>query len=178
MGRFILVTGGARSGKSTFAEQLAENYGHVCYLATAEPRDGEMQERILRHQARRNPAWKTIECPLDPADALKKEGSDAYLLDCITLWISNLLLLDWQEDDSLSSKREERVMGAVDVLLDTVARAEGDVIAVSNEVGLGLVPETPLGRLFRDVAGRVNQRLAAFADEVYVLFSGIPLKIK
>ena len=172
MANVILVTGGARSGKSRLAEKLAESFGSpLCYVATGEARDPEMAERIAAHRARRGEEWQTIEEPRNLVESLRSaDGSyQAVLVDCITLWISNLLL---------HYGTAEPVLDEVRTLVKTLAERKTPVIFVSNEVGMGIVPENALARTFRDLAGRANELLAAAADEVYVTFSGIPLKLK
>lgn len=168
---FILVGGGARSGKSAFALELAERLGtERVFLATAQARDSEMEQRIGRHKRERADRFSTIEEPRRIADALATapEGG-VVVVDCITLWLSNLML-DGLSDDAL--ERE------VDQLLATLRRSSSRCIAVTNEVGSGVVPESPLGRRFRDCAGRANQRLAAQADRVYLASLGCILQIK
>ncbi len=168
-----LVLGGARSGKSAFAERLAGAHGgRVTYLATAQAFDDEMTARIAKHRAERPTAWRTAECPLDPAAAMRAHAdTDCFLLDCLTLLVSNLLLAD--ENDA-----EVHVQSALDALLAATAETGADLILVSNEVGLGLVPEYPLGRRYRDLLGNVNRRLAADAAHVYYLVAGLPLDVK
>lgn len=172
--QLILVLGGARSGKSTFAERLAASRSEcVTYLATAQAYDEEMVARIAKHRADRPSHWATRECPLDPAAAMRDAAAttDCFLLDCLTLLVSNLLIADTQSAD-------ETVFSAIDGILAAYREAEADLILVSNEVGLGLVPEYPLGRQYRDLLGKVNQRLAAQADAVYYLIAGLPLDVK
>lgn len=172
--QLILVLGGARSGKSTFAEQFAAaRGGRVTYLATAQADDEEMRLRIAKHRAERPAGWQTRECPLDPAAALRDAAADTdcFLLDCCTLLVSNLLLAD-------TETANERVNRALDDLLAAYRKADADLIIVSNEVGLGLVPEYPLGRQYRDLLGWGNQRLARQADAVYYLVAGFPLDVK
>ncbi|MFQ6014333.1 MAG: bifunctional adenosylcobinamide kinase/adenosylcobinamide-phosphate guanylyltransferase [Anaerolineae bacterium] len=178
MGRMILILGGARSGKSRYAIQLAGELasgGEVVYLATAEAGDEEMAQRIARHRRARPPGWRTVEVPRGVATAVEKLGVEAAVitLDCITLWISNLLL---EDDDGFA--REEVILSEVGYLIQAARRAKADIILVSNEVGLGVVPPTRLGRIFRDLAGQANQFLAQAADEVYVMWAGLPQKIK
>jgi adenosylcobinamide kinase/adenosylcobinamide-phosphate guanylyltransferase len=163
------VLGGARSGKSRYAERLVEDaarYG--TYLATAEAGDAEMAERIAAHRARRGPFWRTVEAPLALAAviAAHAEAERPILVDCLTLWLSNLLL---------AGKQAEKEAG---VLCSALRKAAGMVVLVSNEVGMGLVPETPLGRRFRDAAGRLNQDVAALADRVVFVAAGLPLVLK
>ena len=172
MSKLTFITGGARSGKSRLAEGLAVAHGApLGYLATGHAGDGEMAERIARHQARRGAEWQTMEEPLDLAGVLK--GHDGYfravLVDCVTLWLTNLLLA---HDDADAAFDEVRALAELLPELTT------PLLLVSNEVGMGIVPDNALARTFRDLAGRANQMLAAAADEVYVSISGIPLKLK
>lgn len=174
MPQLLVLLGGARSGKSTHAERLAAARGaRVTFLATAQAFDDEMAARIAKHQTDRPDNWRTIECPLDPAAAIRAAAgeTDCFLLDCLTLWVSNLVLQD-------ESTADDRVRRAIDDLLAAYREARTDLILVSNEVGLGLVPEYPLGRIYRDCLGRANQRVAAVADAVYFLIAGLPLDIK
>lgn len=169
--QLTLVTGGARSGKSAFAErkmgELAPG-GPWRYIATAEAMDDEMRDRIVHHRARRGPEWRTVEVPRDIAGALRS-SEYAVLLDCVTLWISNLML-DGAKDEAIMAAADEAV---------AAARAAGvPVLFVTNEVGSGMVPNHPLSRRFRDLEGWVNQRLAAACDEVFLIVAGLPLKIK
>jgi adenosylcobinamide kinase/adenosylcobinamide-phosphate guanylyltransferase len=177
MARTIFITGGARSGKSAFAEQVAMGFGApLGYLATARSLDGEMDTRIGKHQERRGTAWHTIEEPLHLAQTLRDQDGafQAILIDCLTLWLTNLLLLNEEPaDDS-----EERIMADVRQLETTLTTMTTPVILVSNEVGMGIVPEHRLGRIFRDLAGRANPALAATADEAWLVTSGIPLRLK
>jgi adenosylcobinamide kinase/adenosylcobinamide-phosphate guanylyltransferase len=173
-GRVVLVTGGARSGKSRFAEaRLAELApdGPWRYVATAEAGDDEMRARIDRHRARRGERWRTVEAPRDVAGALAN-AADAVkgtLVDCVTLWLSNLML-DGADDD--------RIFAAADTLAATARAQVTPVVLVTNEVGDGIVPDHPLARRFRDFAGLVNQRLAAGADEVVLVACGLPLRLR
>jgi adenosylcobinamide kinase/adenosylcobinamide-phosphate guanylyltransferase len=173
----ILVTGGARAGKSTFAEQLASQYGgdtDVCFLATAEPGDDEMRARIAAHRAARPAGWRTIEAPRGLAGALVGLGHPpvvrVVLLDCMTLLVSNVLLADPDPDRAVDAEVDDLVRFAAGEAVTTVV--------VTNEVGLGIVPAAPLARQYRDLLGRANQRLAAAADLVYLVVCGIPLEIK
>ena len=164
-----LILGGARSGKSARAQALAEAAGRRrCYVATAEAFDDEMTQRIAAHQAARGAGWSTLEVPLDLADAISGAGqaSDVVLIDCLTLWLSNLM-------------HHERDIADETGRLLTAARAcPVPVIAVSNEVGLSIVPENPLARAFRDAQGRLNQDVAGAADIVELVTAGLPLKLK
>jgi adenosylcobinamide kinase / adenosylcobinamide-phosphate guanylyltransferase len=161
-----LVLGGARSGKSAYAERLIGDRG--LYLATAEAGDAEMAARIREHRRRRGMGWETVEEPLDLAGALERHtGADrAVLVDCLTLWLSNLMAAE--RDVEAETQRLIERLGALPCPL----------VLVSNEVGLGIVPVTPLGRAFRDHAGRLNQRVAAAADRVIFVAAGLPLTLK
>lgn len=177
MGKIVFVLGGARSGKSRFAQERAAAAGpRVTYIATAEPGDAEMAVRIAHHRADRPADWETIEEPQAISAALRRcaPESDAVLLDCLTLFVSNLLAAPGADPEAAGAQAEREVAA----LLDIARHAEATTILVSNEVGLGLVPEYPLGRAFRDVAGRIHQRVAAEADEVHFLVAGIPLRVK
>lgn len=170
MARYVhFVTGGARSGKSRFAQRLAEELpAERLFIATAEAWDEEMAERIARHRADRGPAWSTVEAPYDlPATIAAADRSDRVLLvDCLTLWASNLILAERDVDP------------AVDALVAALRDASGAVVLVSNEVGMGIVPDNALARRFRDVAGTINQRVAAIADRATLVVSGLPVALK
>jgi adenosylcobinamide kinase / adenosylcobinamide-phosphate guanylyltransferase len=164
-----LVLGGARSGKSRYAERLVETAAsRGTYCATAEAGDAEMARRIAEHRGRRGPFWHTVEAPLmlAPVIASEARGEHPLLVDCLTLWLSNLLLAGKPVDDETAA------------LCAALRLAEGPVVLVANEVGMGLVPETPLGRRFRDAAGRLNQEVAALADRVVFVAAGLPLVLK
>ena len=162
-----LVLGGARSGKSAHAESLVARPGAV-YVATAEAIDDEMGERIARHRARRGAGWTTVEAPLDLGAALRAPPSDAsgILVDCLTVWLGNLMHAGRDIDREAGS------------LLESLAVPPVPVVLVANEVGLGVVPDNPMARAFRDHAGRLNQALAARADRVVLVTAGIPLVLK
>lgn len=177
MAENTLITGGARSGKSRFAEELTRSFGaSCCYLATAQALDGEMDERISRHRQRRGDSWETIEEPLMiPQTLARIDGNhSAILLDCVTLWVSNLLLSCDENDPGC----EDQVLTHAHRLAATLRGMSTPVVLVTNEVGQGIVPENRLARLYRDIAGQANQILAASCDTVYVTISGIPLKLK
>lgn len=162
-----LVIGGARSGKSTFAERQARESGlRVTYIATCEARDDEMGERIAHHRDRRPAGWRTVEEPLLLADALRREAADGVcvMVDCLTLWLTNAML----------GERDEEI----DRLLDALQTLPGRILLVSNEVGCGIVPENALARRFRDEQGRLNQRIAAIATDVTLVAAGLPLSLK
>ncbi len=169
MAHTVLVIGGARSGKSGYAEDLAASHrGRRIYVATAEAGDEEMALRIEAHRARRGDDWTTFEEPLELISVLRSAASeDTFILvDCLTLWLSNLMMA-------------RRDIGAeVADLCDVMKALPGRICLVSNEVGLGIVPDTPLGRCFRDEAGFANQMLARDADEVVFMVAGLPMRLK
>ena len=168
MSSSLLITGGARSGKSSFAEKRTLSYGTpVIYIATAQAFDEEMENRIQLHQQRRGDEWRTISEPLAIANILTSlDRQGACLVDCLTLWLSNLIFA------------EEDISKATSSLIEAIAARRDPVILVTNEVGGGIVPENALARRFRDEAGRLNQIVAEAVDEVYTCISGIPLKLK
>ncbi len=176
----ILILGGARSGKSAFAERLAAaRAGEVLFVATATAGDEEMARRIAAHRAARPAGWRLLEAPVAVADRLADEGIvagvETVLLDCLTLLVSNLLLA---HEAAGEEEVTRRVDAESDALLRRFDEGAANWLIVSNEVGLGLVPPYPLGRLFRDLLGRANQRLAARANRVYLMVAGLPLDIK
>jgi len=164
----ILITGGARSGKSTRAETRARAFaGRPVYVATAEALDAEMHERIAKHRLRRGNEWLERETPLEVAAALlETDGGGARLVDCLTLWLSNLIHAerDWEKEATL--------------LLEALSRQRSPVVLVTNEVGLGIVPDNALARRFRDAAGILNQMVARAADEVEFVVAGLPMRVK
>lgn len=167
-GPIILVTGGARSGKSALAETIVARFGGArIYIATAEAGDGEMAQRITAHRDRRGPGWHTVEEPLDLTGVLARtEGQGARLVDCLTLWLSN----------HMAEGRPTEP--AVAALCAALRATRGPVVLVTNELGLGIVPENALARRFRDAHGWMNQAVAAMADEVWMAVSGLPLRLK
>ena len=178
-GAVTFITGGARSGKSALAERLAARGERVLYVATAEGRDEEMRRRIAAHRAARPQHWDTLEEPLDLAVALRAvhHRYDTVLIDCLTLWASNLLLRQ-QPPGAGDGAPEEGILVAARGLLELAAVSAARWIMVSNEVGLGVVPASPLGRAYRDALGRVNQLVAAQAREVYLVVAGLPMRVK
>jgi adenosylcobinamide kinase/adenosylcobinamide-phosphate guanylyltransferase len=168
MAEIILVTGGARSGKSALAERLAQSCGNrVIYIATTEPFDDEMQSRIDRHRARRDAGWRTVDAPLELPDMLVQTDGDApRLVDCLTMWLNNLIY------------HNRDVADEVDRLIEVISEQQADLVMVTNEIGSGLVPQTAEARKFRDLAGELNQMVAQAASQVYLSVSGIPVKIK
>lgn len=165
----LLVLGGARSGKSRYAQMRAEATGLKClYVATGQAFDEEMRDRVARHRDDRGPEWETVEAPHDIATVIRQRAAPdtVLLVDCLTLWTSNLLLA------------EQDIPAATHELAAALAAAAGPVMLVANEVGLGIVPDNALARRFRDAAGIVNQRIAAVAGEVQFVAAGLPLALK
>ena len=170
--KIIFITGGVRSGKSQFALELAQSFtGPKAYLATAQPLDREMAERIRRHKRNRPKDWTTLEEPLRLSDILKEKGNDfsLILIDCLTLWISNGLMAHWTE---------KKFLQEADRLRKVCRDTRCSLIIVSNEVGLGIVPDNPSARMFRDLSGLIHQKISRQADEVFFMVSGIPLQLK
>jgi len=165
--RLTLVLGGARSGKSRYAESLVTALpAPWIYVATAEARDAEMAERIAAHQARRGAGWRTLETPRNVVGALTAHGTTPLLVDCLTLWLANAVLASADVDAEI-----ERLEAAL-------TQAAAPIVLVANEVGFGIVPDNALGRRFRDLQGVLNQRIAARADRVVLVVAGLPLTIK
>ncbi len=181
MGKLTLILGGARSGKSSYAQRLAiQHGGPVVYIATAQALDPEMENRIENHRLERPQDWITLEAPRRVAAAVKQIQVIAgiILLDCLTLLITNLLMgASPDEDHPDEAAAVEAVEQELDQLLPAIPMSPADWIVVSNEVGLGLVPPYPLGRVYRDLLGRANQQLAAAADEVFWMVAAIPVPI-
>ena len=169
LGKIALVLGGARSGKSSFAQSLAEESdGDLIYIATAQAFDDEMAKRIARHQSDRGLRWHTVECPLYLADSIAEHQGkgQTILVDCLTLWLSNLMLGDHD------------IPAAVSDLIASLKVSTASVILVSNEVGQGIVPDNELARNFRDEAGWLNQKLASVVENVWFVTAGLPQKLK
>ncbi len=173
--QLVLVLGGARSGKSSCAESLARQGERTLFVATAQALDDDMKQRILKHRERRPASWDTLEEPLDPVAAIPSAlaDHDTLLLDCLTVWVSNLLLEMEDEADA-----EAEILARAGALLDLYEQVDTRWILVSNEVGLGIIPETELGRRYRDLLGRVNQLFATRADKVYLMVAGLALELK
>jgi adenosylcobinamide kinase / adenosylcobinamide-phosphate guanylyltransferase len=170
MKKMTLILGGARSGKSDYAQKLAGARGEsqVLFVATAQAGDDEMRSRIEKHRAERDSRWRTLETARDLARALAAEPpARIVLIDCVTLWVTNVLLSD-----------ANAMMREVDELLAWHRAGDAELIVVSNEVGMGIVPDNELGRSYRDLLGAVNRKLAAKADQVYFMVAGIPMQIK
>ncbi|MBI5289172.1 MAG: bifunctional adenosylcobinamide kinase/adenosylcobinamide-phosphate guanylyltransferase [Chloroflexi bacterium] len=183
--RLSLLTGGARSGKSALAERLGHASNRpVLFIATMEPADDEVRARIAEHRASRPAHWRTVEAPLDVVAALRDHAhtGDFVILDCLTLWVSNILLRSIAGVENVTPSEAaaavETCAAAATHLLDCIAAFEGEIAIVTNEVGMGLVPPYPLGRIFRDALGRVNALVAARADRVYYLVAGLALELK
>ena len=169
----IFVTGGTRSGKSRFAQNLAHSIqGRKVFVATAEPLDEEMRERIATHKRDRSADWDTVEEPRYLGKTVRECAAiyDILLIDCLTLWISNLL--------TNNSLKEQEINIEVKNLIENCKTEKATVVVVSNELGMGIVPVDSLSRLYRDIVGQANQQIAAAADEVFLLVSGVPMKIK
>ena len=168
-----LVLGGCRSGKSRYAEQwVAQNFSDKVFVATLESRnDAEMDQRIALHRQSRGIGWLTVEEPLDLAGVLDKNqtGSEVFLVDCLTMWLTNMMMQDFSD---------EKIQGEVARLCKTVASLDTSVVLVANEVGLGIVPESPMGRRFRDLAGWTNQQMALVCEQVVFVAAGLPLRLK
>ncbi|MGA9047926.1 MAG: bifunctional adenosylcobinamide kinase/adenosylcobinamide-phosphate guanylyltransferase [Dehalococcoidia bacterium] len=174
--KIILILGGARSGKSTYAQQLASSKGEkILFCATAEPLDDDMRHRIEQHKKSRPSGWQTLEVSRDLGQVLGNliSGYDAVIIDCITLLVSNCL-----QDASDPVQAEKTVFEEIRSLIEFIERRNSCYILVSNEVGGGLVPDNVLGRTYRDMLGKTNQLLAKAADEVYLMVAGIPLKVR
>ena len=178
MARIVLVTGGTRSGKSSYAQDRAEALsGSLCFVATCQPFDEEMKQRVSRHQLQRSAGnWATIEEPLLIGTCVEENAQyNVFLIDCLTLWINNLM-----EDCSKRGKgcSETTIAEAIENILYRIARTEATVFFVTNEVGLGIVPENKVARKFRDLVGICNQIIASHADEVVLISCGLPLSLK
>ena len=182
MGELTLILGGARSGKSTFAEKMAaEQDGKVVYIATAEAKDDEMVARIKKHQAERPLSWQTLEIPTNIGAYLAQNPitADVVLLDCLTLLVTNVLLVENPDLEDIDEGRSETAVATeISALITTIQQSNAHWLIVSNEVGLGLVPPYPIGRIYRDTLGRANQQLAKAANHVHFLVAGLPITVK
>ena len=177
MGKIVFVTGGARSGKSRFAEKYAQAAGNkLAYIATAEILDEEMADRVKQHQARRSENWQTFEAPFAAEQILKRVADfPVVLFDCLTVYTANLLLREQSAD---IETRRSRVLDQAQKVLEAAKATSSIVIFVSNEVGMGIVPDNALAREYRDLAGWINQMFATDADEVYLVISGLAVELK
>ena len=186
MGRIVLVTGGARSGKSIYGEKiLAEICDKPAYVATAIAFDDEMKDRICKHQNSRPSEWTTFErySDVDRAISEIKVDHDGYILDCVTIMVSNMMFMEreinWDKPSQEDiNKIQMEILEYANRIIDETRSAGINAVIITNETGMGIVPENPISRAFRDIAGKVNQLLASKADEVYFAVSGIPMKIK
>jgi adenosylcobinamide kinase/adenosylcobinamide-phosphate guanylyltransferase len=178
-GKLILITGGAKSGKSSFAEKIAAKTNQeVAYIATSQPLDEEMRYRIKKHKDRRPANWETYEEPIKIKELINNLGfkKEIILIDCLTLLTSNLLL---REEDKIGDPQwQEDILLEIKKIAESSYKIPAQVIIVSNEVGMGLVPDNPMGRVYRDILGQANSIITDKADEVFMMVSGIPLKIK
>ncbi|MGM0471776.1 MAG: bifunctional adenosylcobinamide kinase/adenosylcobinamide-phosphate guanylyltransferase [Bacillota bacterium] len=178
-----LILGGTRSGKSTFAEEIAYQLGKedVTYIATAKVSDLEMQDRIDKHQQQRPSQWRTIEEPYQVADKIEEiaQETEVILIDCLTILVSNLLLIDSESvDEEIDYSASKRALDRVRGLGRSIREAKSNLIIVSNEVGQGVVPSYKLGRIYRDTIGQANQIIAQAVSEVYITYAGLPVEIK
>ena len=179
MGQITLILGGARSGKSSYAQELAEESGKsVTFLATAQALDEEMSGRIQKHKAERPVHWQTLEVPLDIASHIKEIQSEVVILDCITLLVSNLLMQFVKDDLVEEAPFMQAVQKEMEELLSAIRASTQDWMMISNEVGLGLVPPYQMGRVYRDGLGWANQHLAREAEKVIFMVAGVPMVIK
>jgi adenosylcobinamide kinase/adenosylcobinamide-phosphate guanylyltransferase len=177
MGKIVLVTGGARSGKSRFAEQYARNLGNkLAYIATAQILDDEMADRIRLHQSRRSENWHTFEAAFAAEQAIGAAADfPVVLFDCLTIYTANLLLAEQAAD---IEARRESVLHQADLVIEAAQASKSTVIFVANEVGMSIVPDNALSREYRDLAGWINQKVAAVADEVYLVVCGLAVELK
>lgn len=186
MAKIILVTGGARSGKSSYAESILKKVeGEILYIATSIPFDDEMKERVKKHRQRRPANWHTYEGYKNLIKVFQEKDINygGILLDCVTIMVTNLMFDEGAEDiEKLSEEAlnevEAKILFEMGQFLDGAEKTNAEVVMVTNEVGDGIVPENRLARIFRDIAGRVNQYIASRCDEVYLVVCGIPVKIK
>jgi adenosylcobinamide kinase / adenosylcobinamide-phosphate guanylyltransferase len=179
MGKLTLILGGTRSGKSSYAQSLAEETGKsVTFLATAQALDDEMSARIQKHRAERSPDWETLEIPLDISTHLGKIKTDVVILDCITLLVTNVLMQFVKDDLVDEAPFTQALQKEMDELIAKIRTGKQEWIIISNELGLGLVPPYQMGRVYRDWLGWANQQLARAADKVIFMVAGIPTVIK
>jgi adenosylcobinamide kinase / adenosylcobinamide-phosphate guanylyltransferase len=169
--QITLVLGGAQSGKSYYAQQLASVFEHVTFIATARRSDAEMRKKIARHRRERPVSWKTLEAPvhLDKAIRLQSQKADVLLIDCLTVYADNV---------AGTAKKRSHAKDCLEDICDAIRASEASVIAVSNEVGSGIVPEYRSGRIYRDLLGQMNQKIAQIADRVVLMVAGVPVTIK
>ena len=182
MGRVVLITGGTRSGKSTFGEGLLKDEKEVLYIATSKITDNEMEERVRRHRERRPAVWDTHEGYRNLSHIIKESHKKFILFECVGTMITNILFDEERDFETIDKKQIEAIERDVILelkgLVDTCNSLDRNIIIITNEVGMGLVSEYPLGRIFTDILGRVNQRLGALCSEAYFVACGIPLRLK
>ena len=180
MARIILVTGGARSGKSTFAESIYQTKNDVVYIATSNVNDEEMKERIKRHQLRRSQTWTTFEGTYNLHNAVCETKN--YIVDCITILASTIMFdMTWDHKKisfALQKEVEQKILSELTSLIQQVKQIDGTLVMVTNEVGSSIVPEQHVARIYRDIIGNVNQHIASLCDEVYLVVCGMPLQLK
>lgn len=182
MGKIVLVTGGSRSGKSTYAENIYKDRDDILYIATAIVTDEEMKERISRHIESRNQSWKTYEGFKNLNKAIENFTGYGVLLDCVTIMITNLLFEKERDYDNFTKEDMDEILGEIkeqfNKLISEAKNRNLNLVMVTNEVGYGIVPEYKISRIYRDIAGFVNQYIASLSDEVYLVACGLPLKLK
>lgn len=179
MKKLTFILGGARSGKSSYAQTLAEESGKpVTFIATAQAFDDEMSARIKKHQSERPQNWQTLEIPLDIASRFDSIKAEVVILDCITLLVTNLIMQFVENDLVNEEKSIQAIQKEITDLISAIQKSNQEWIIISNEVGLGLVPPYQMGRVYRDLLGRANQRLAKEADSVLFMVAGIPMVVK
>ena len=182
MSKVTLVTGGSRSGKSNFAESLLQNTDDVLYIATAIVTDEEMKDKINKHIENRNSKWTTYEGFFDLDEAIEKYDIENIMLDCVTIMTTNLMFKEEIDFDNISMEKVDELLNSIKIqfgkLILKAKATNKNLVMVTNEVGLGLVPENKLSRIFRDIAGYINQYIAGLSDEVYLVSCGLPLKLK
>ena len=182
MGRIVLITGGTRSGKSTFGESLLKDEKEVLYIATSKVTDKEMEERVRRHRERRPPVWDTHEGYRNLSQIIKDSNKKFILFECVGTMITNILFDEERDFEAIDKEEIEGIEKDINLelknLVDTCNSLDRTLIIITNEVGMGLVSEYPLGRIFTDILGRVNQELGALCSEAYFVACGIPLRLK
>jgi len=182
MGKIILVTGGSRGGKSKYAENLLKDKDEVLYIATAIVTDSEMEDRIKTHRERRNQKWKTYEGYKDLHKVIEGYEEKDIMLDCVTIMMTNLMFEENKDFDNMTKEDIDnlfvKIQQQVEALILKVRELNKNLVLVTNEVGYGLVPEYKLGRIYRDIAGSINQYIGSLSDEVYLVACGFPLKLK
>jgi adenosylcobinamide kinase/adenosylcobinamide-phosphate guanylyltransferase len=181
-GRVVLVTGGARSGKSEYTEKLLSGIDDVLYIATSKAEDDEMKKRIEKHRQRRNSRWSTYEGFRDLGKIVDMHAEKSIMLDCVTIMVTNIMFEGSMDFDSVSDSEIQNIIEEIEIqfknLIDAVRKSNRRLFMVTNEVGYGIVPENKIARVFRDIAGTINQYIASHCDEVYLVACGLPLKLR